>query len=64
MLVDRETMEGLVAIPFQERLYRELIIIYPRDRPLSAAARALIVHVRAAAAGHRESDGRAAPAAG
>jgi DNA-binding transcriptional LysR family regulator len=61
MLVDRETMESLVAVPFQERLYRELIIIYPRDRPLSAAARALIVHVRAGVAGRRESSGRAAP---
>ena len=64
MLVDRETMEGLAAIPFQERLYRDLVIIYPRDRPLSAAARALIVHVRAGVAGRRESSGRAAPATG
>jgi DNA-binding transcriptional LysR family regulator len=53
MLVDQETMEGLVAIPFQERLYRELVIIYPRDRPLSAVARALIAHVRAGAAERR-----------
>ena len=50
MLVDRETMEGLVAVPFQERLYRDLVIIYPRDRPLSAVARALVAHVRAGAA--------------
>lgn len=64
MLVDRETMEGLVAIPFQERLYRELVIIYPRDRPLSAAARALIVHVRAGVAGQRENGGRGTPATG
>lgn len=54
MLVDQETMEGLVAIPFQERLYRDLIIIYPRDRPLSAAVRALIAHVRAGVAGRRD----------
>jgi len=51
MLLDEETMEGLVAIPFQERLYRDLIVIYPRDRPLSAAARALIAQLRAGAAG-------------
>jgi DNA-binding transcriptional LysR family regulator len=55
MLVDRETMEGLVAIPFQERLYRDLNIIYPRDRPLSSGARALVVHVRAGVADRREA---------
>ncbi len=53
MLVDQETMEGLVAVPFQERLYRDLVIIYPRDRPLSAVARALVAHVRAGAAERR-----------
>ncbi len=53
MLVDRETMDGLVAVPFQERLYRDLVIIYPRDRPLSAVARALVAHVRAGAAERR-----------
>lgn len=56
MLVDQETMEGLVAVPFQERLYRDLVIIYPRDRPLSAVARALIAHVRAGAADRRAPD--------
>jgi DNA-binding transcriptional LysR family regulator len=53
MLVDQETMEGLVAVPFQERLYRDLVIIYPRDRPLSAVGRALIAHVRAGVAERR-----------
>jgi DNA-binding transcriptional LysR family regulator len=53
MLVDQETMEGLVAVPFQERLYRDLVIIYPRDRPLSAVARALVARVRAGAAERR-----------
>ncbi len=47
MLVAPETLEGLVAIPFQEPLTRDLHLIYPRDRPLPAAARALMVHVRA-----------------
>jgi len=50
MLLGPEAMEGLVAVPFQERLYRDLDIIYPRDRPLPSAARALIVHVRAGVA--------------
>ncbi len=48
MLLSPETQEGLVAIPFEKRLYRDLNIIYPRDRPLPAAARALVAHLRAA----------------
>ena len=47
MLAAPETLEGLVAVPFEPPLARDLNLIYPRDRPLTAAARALIVHVRA-----------------
>ncbi len=47
MLLGPETLEGLVAIPFQETMARDLVLIYPRDRPLPAAARALMVHIRA-----------------
>ena len=47
MLVAPETLEGLVAIPFQQPLFRDLSLIYPRDRPLLAGARALMVHIRA-----------------
>ena len=47
MLVTPETLEGLVGIPFQKPLTRDLDLIYPRDRPLPAAARALMVHIRA-----------------
>ena len=39
-------LEGLGAIPFEEPLTRDLHLIYPNDRPLSAAARALIAYVR------------------
>ena len=35
MLVAPETLEGLVVIPFEKPLYRDLDIIYPRDRPLA-----------------------------
>ena len=35
MLVSPETLEGLVAIPFEKPLYRDLNIIYPA-RPASA----------------------------
>ena len=47
MLVSADSLEGLVAIPFEKPLYRDLNLIYPRDRPLPAAARALMVHIRA-----------------
>ena len=47
MLLSQETLEGLVALAFEERLYRDLNIVYPRDRPLPAAARALVAHLKA-----------------
>ena len=47
MLVSPETMEGLVAVPFEARVFRDLDMVSPRDRPLPAAARALMAHVRA-----------------
>ena len=50
-LVTPQLLEGLVAVPFEKPLYRDLNLIYPRDRPLSAAVRALMVHIRAAMAG-------------
>jgi DNA-binding transcriptional LysR family regulator len=46
-LVAQDTLDGLVAIPFDKPLSRDLVFIYPRDRPLTAAARALMAHVRA-----------------
>jgi LysR family transcriptional regulator, hydrogen peroxide-inducible genes activator len=46
MLLAPETLDGLLAIPFERRLTRDLILIYPRERPLPAAARALMAHVR------------------
>ena len=33
MLCSPESLEGLVAIPFEKPLYRDLNLIYPRDRP-------------------------------
>jgi DNA-binding transcriptional LysR family regulator len=40
-------LDGLVAIPFDKPLTRDLVFIYPRDRPLTAATRAVMAHVRA-----------------
>ena len=40
------TMEGLVALPFEEPITRDLHLIYPYDRPLSSAARTLIAYSR------------------
>ena len=50
MLVAPGTLEGLVVIPFDKPLYRDLDIIYPRDRPLQGGARALVAHIRSAVA--------------
>ncbi|NLE11503.1 MAG: LysR family transcriptional regulator [Actinobacteria bacterium] len=51
-----ETLDGLVAIPFAQPLYRDLNLIYPRDRPLPASVRALMVHIRAAMTGRPGAD--------
>ncbi len=56
MLAGPETFDGLVAVPFETPLYRDLNIIYPRDRPLPPAARALMVHIRSSVAGRSGSD--------
>jgi DNA-binding transcriptional LysR family regulator len=48
MLVTPETMDGLVAVPFDPKVTRDLVMIAPRDRPLPGAARALMAHVRGA----------------
>ncbi len=56
MLLNPETLEGLVARPFAKPLFRDLNIIYPRDRPLPAGARALMSHIRAVVAGRSGID--------
>jgi DNA-binding transcriptional LysR family regulator len=56
MLAAPETLEGLVVVPFEKPLYRDLNLIYPRDRPLSTAARALMVHIRGAILGRSAVD--------
>ena len=50
MLTPPQVMQGLVAIPFEERLGRDLLLICPWDRPLPAAARALMSYVERQAA--------------
>jgi len=50
MLARPETLDGLVAIPFERRVDRKIVLIYAFDRPLSAAARTLIAHIRRQAA--------------
>ena len=39
-------LEGLAAIPFEEPITRDLHLIYPHNRVLSMAARALIAYIR------------------
>ncbi len=50
MLVTSDGLEGLVAIPFAQPLYRNLCLVYPRGRSLSAGTRALMNYVRVAVA--------------
>jgi DNA-binding transcriptional LysR family regulator len=50
MLLAPETLDGLLALPFEKPLTRDLVLIYPRERPLPAAARALMAQVRAGVA--------------
>lgn len=47
MGLDPQSMDGLVVIPFEEKLTRDLNLIFSREHPLSAAARALTIHLRA-----------------
>jgi LysR family transcriptional regulator, hydrogen peroxide-inducible genes activator len=51
MLASTAAQDGLVAVPFQERLTRDLVFVYPRDRPLSTAARSLMQHIKAGVSG-------------
>jgi DNA-binding transcriptional LysR family regulator/ABC-type sugar transport system substrate-binding protein len=46
-------LDGLIALPFDKPIYRDLTLIYPRDRPLSSGARLLANYVRAMLAGDR-----------
>lgn len=48
MLATADNAEDLVVVPFERPLYRDLTLIYPRDRPLPAAARALMLHIKSA----------------
>jgi LysR family hydrogen peroxide-inducible transcriptional activator len=63
MLAAPDTLDGLVAIPFEKPLSRDLVLIYPRDRPVTAVVRALMAHVRAAVQ-HPSGPSEAAGAAG
>ncbi len=57
-LCSAASLEGLAAIPFEEPLTRDLHLIYPQDRPLSAAARALIAYIRTHVPKQRLFEGR------
>jgi DNA-binding transcriptional LysR family regulator len=47
MFLSPETLDGLVAIPLEEHVTRDLELIYSNERPLSVAARALALHIKA-----------------
>jgi DNA-binding transcriptional LysR family regulator len=52
MLVAPETMDGLAALPFDPRVFRDLALVAPRDRPLPGGARALMTYLKASIATH------------
>lgn len=45
MLTSPDVLRDLIAIPFEGGLERDLLLIYPWDRPLPAAARALMAYI-------------------
>jgi DNA-binding transcriptional LysR family regulator len=47
MFIPPETLEGLVAVPLQEHVTREIELIYSNERPLPIAARSLALHIKA-----------------
>ncbi|NLV72750.1 MAG: LysR family transcriptional regulator [Actinobacteria bacterium] len=55
MLVTGEGLEGLVAIPFAQPLYRNLCLVYQRGRSMSPGTRALMNYVKAAVS-HQETE--------
>ncbi|OFV80940.1 MAG: hypothetical protein A2W26_02030 [Acidobacteria bacterium RBG_16_64_8] len=54
MLTVPQTLDGLAAVSLKERPVRSLDLIYLREHPLPAAARALMVHIRASVPGQSE----------
>jgi LysR family transcriptional regulator, transcription activator of glutamate synthase operon len=51
-LVGRD-FQGLVTLPLEEKVTRDLCLIYPKDKPRSAATRALVAHIHACIAGQK-----------
>lgn len=56
MLLAPHTLEGLAAIQLEEHPTRDLNLIYPRERPLHTAARALMIHIRSSVSDHGTVD--------
>lgn len=56
MLAVPETLDGLVTIPLVEHPARSLDLLYLREHPVSTAARALMIHIRASVAGQSEAE--------
>lgn len=47
MLTTTTPLDGLVALRLQERVTRDLVLAYPRDRPVTAAAKGLMRYIKA-----------------
>jgi LysR family transcriptional activator of glutamate synthase operon len=56
MLLSPHTLEGLVALHLEGRPVRALNLVFPRERPMSTAARTLMIHIRASVSEHSGAD--------
>ena len=56
MLLAPHTLDGLAALHLEGHPTRDLNLVYPRERPVSTAARALMTHIRASVADHGAAD--------
>jgi LysR family transcriptional regulator, transcription activator of glutamate synthase operon len=53
MALDGHDFQGLVTLPLEERVTRDLCLIYPKDRPASTATKTLVAHLHACIAGQK-----------
>jgi LysR family transcriptional regulator, transcription activator of glutamate synthase operon len=53
MAIDGHSFDGLVTLPLDNNVTRDLCLIYPKDRPQSTATKALAAHIHACIAGRK-----------
>ena len=56
MFVPPDTLDGLVALPLEEHITRDLELIASNERPLPVAARSLALHIKASLPGSHATE--------